>query len=30
MIHQDKGEYEKALEKYTKSLKIKEEIGDKH
>jgi tetratricopeptide (TPR) repeat protein len=29
MIHQDKGEYEEALENYTKSLKIEEEIGDK-
>ena len=27
--HQDKGEYEKALENYTKSLKIEEELGDK-
>ena len=29
MIYHDKGEYENAIEFYTKSLKIKEEIGDK-
>ncbi len=28
-IHQVRGEYEKALEKYNRSLKISEEVGDK-
>jgi tetratricopeptide (TPR) repeat protein len=29
MIHQAQGEYEKAIENYTQSLKIVEELGDK-
>ncbi len=29
VIHQDQGEYEKAIEKYNLSLKIAEELGDK-
>jgi tetratricopeptide (TPR) repeat protein len=29
IIHQDQGEYEKAIEKYMQSLKIKEQLGDK-
>ena len=29
MVHQDQGEYEKAVKKYDQSLKIKEKIGDK-
>ncbi|MCH8286408.1 CHAT domain-containing protein, partial [candidate division KSB1 bacterium] len=29
VIHQDQGGYEKALENYTESLKIEEELGDK-
>jgi hypothetical protein len=29
MIHQDRGEYEAALQQYERSLKIKEELGDR-
>jgi tetratricopeptide (TPR) repeat protein len=29
MIHQDQGDYDKAIEKFNQSLKIKEELGDK-